>query len=165
MKAAPAALRNRDAILNGLKIYLNNEGKIMNGLEVSSGWGTHVSYIAQHLPWIRWQPSEYERDCFRYTVWPDWSQNHEILCPNIEWFVIGEIFAKNQVFFGQKLSLWSFWGCQKSQILLKSPGCWCPLETKSNGLLWSLWLWHFCASQKPLKSFLIWMLMCCCDKI
>ena len=57
----PAALRNREPILNVLKSTLlplleNNDS--YNILEIASGSGDHVEYFAQHFPQITWQPTD-----------------------------------------------------------------------------------------------------------
>lgn len=52
-----SAERNRGPILNVLKenIPMNRP---LKALEIASGSGTHVSYFAEHLPHISWQPSD-----------------------------------------------------------------------------------------------------------
>lgn len=54
-KHAPAALRNRDAILVVLAEELPKAGTV---LEVASGSGEHAMYFAKHLPSLTWQPSD-----------------------------------------------------------------------------------------------------------
>jgi hypothetical protein len=56
-KVAPAAARNRDAILNVLQGVLPAQGKI---LEIASGSGEHIVHFAQHFPHLHWQPSDPE---------------------------------------------------------------------------------------------------------
>lgn len=52
---APAALRNRDPILDVLRGVLPTSGLV---LEIASGSGQHVVYFAQHLPHLTFQPSD-----------------------------------------------------------------------------------------------------------
>ncbi len=50
-----AGERNRDPILQVFKTFFPKEG---DALELASGSGAHVNYFAQHLPGIRFQPSD-----------------------------------------------------------------------------------------------------------
>jgi len=52
---APAAERNRDAILEVLRRVLPEHGTV---LEVASGTGQHAVHFASHLPHLVWQPSD-----------------------------------------------------------------------------------------------------------
>ncbi len=54
-KVAPAAARNRDAILAVLQGALPAQGTI---LEIASGSGEHIVHFAQSLPHLHWQPSD-----------------------------------------------------------------------------------------------------------
>jgi Protein of unknown function (DUF938) len=56
-KFAPAAARNRDAILNVLQGILPAQGTV---LEIASGSGEHIVHFAQSLPHLHWQPSDPE---------------------------------------------------------------------------------------------------------
>ena len=51
----PATGRNKEVILDVLKDVLPNSGTV---LEVASGSGQHVSYFAQNMPHLKWQPSD-----------------------------------------------------------------------------------------------------------
>uniref|UniRef100_A0A915EKR9 Methyltransferase-like 26 n=1 Tax=Ditylenchus dipsaci TaxID=166011 RepID=A0A915EKR9_9BILA len=57
MLSAPAATRNKEPILQVLRQYFdpNIEYKV---LEIASGTGEHVTYFAEHMPNITFQPSE-----------------------------------------------------------------------------------------------------------
>ena len=55
---APAASRNRDAILGVLRGVLPASGHV---LEVASGSGEHVVHFARHLPGLTFQPSDVSR--------------------------------------------------------------------------------------------------------
>lgn len=46
-RSAPAALRNREPILNVLRDWLPTRGLV---LEIASGTGEHVVYFAEHFP-------------------------------------------------------------------------------------------------------------------
>jgi SAM-dependent methyltransferase len=54
-RSAPAALRNRDLILDVLRSVLPSAGLV---LEVASGTGEHVVHFARELPALDWQPSD-----------------------------------------------------------------------------------------------------------
>ena len=52
---SPAALRNRDPILEVLRRVFPKEGV---ALEIASGSGEHARYFAEALPGLRWQPTD-----------------------------------------------------------------------------------------------------------
>jgi len=52
---SPAALRNRDPILDVLKSVLPDSGTV---LEIASGSGEHIVHFAAALPGLIWQPSD-----------------------------------------------------------------------------------------------------------
>ncbi len=52
---APAALRNRDPILDVLRGVLPRGGRV---LEIASGSGEHVVHFARHLPELMFQPTD-----------------------------------------------------------------------------------------------------------
>ncbi|MEM7781393.1 MAG: DUF938 domain-containing protein [Pseudomonadota bacterium] len=54
-KHAPAALRNRDAIVDVLASELPQAGTV---LEIASGSGEHVMWFANAFPKLKWQPSD-----------------------------------------------------------------------------------------------------------
>ena len=51
----PATGRNQEVILDVLKEALPNSGAV---LEVASGSGQHITYFAQKIPQLKWQPSD-----------------------------------------------------------------------------------------------------------
>ncbi|XP_041840112.1 methyltransferase-like 26 [Melanotaenia boesemani] len=59
MLSAAAAERNKEPILAVLRQTVNI-GRPLQALEISSGTGQHVTYFAQALRNIIWQPSEYD---------------------------------------------------------------------------------------------------------
>ncbi len=58
-QTAPAAQRNRQAILTVLETVLPRQGKV---LEIASGTGEHAIFFAAALPGLTWQPSEITAD-------------------------------------------------------------------------------------------------------
>ena len=52
---APSADRNKDAILNVLRVELSVDDRV---LEYGSGTGQHACHFANMLPGISWQPSD-----------------------------------------------------------------------------------------------------------
>jgi cyclopropane fatty-acyl-phospholipid synthase-like methyltransferase len=52
---APAAARNREPILAALRVHLPPSGTV---LEVASGSGEHIVYLAEALPNLVWQPTD-----------------------------------------------------------------------------------------------------------
>jgi Protein of unknown function (DUF938) len=56
-KVAPAAARNRGAILAVLQGFLPAHGDV---LEIASGSGEHIVHFAQAMPHLHWQPSDPE---------------------------------------------------------------------------------------------------------
>ena len=53
--SSPAVLRNRGPILDILRNLLPAQGVI---LEVASGSGEHITYLAEQMPALDWQPSD-----------------------------------------------------------------------------------------------------------
>lgn len=53
--SSPAAQRNRDPILDVLRMHLPPKGLVV---EVASGSGEHVVHFARHLPGLTFQPSD-----------------------------------------------------------------------------------------------------------
>ena len=53
----PATHRNREVILDVLREALPDRGTV---LEIASGSGQHITYFAQHMPQLTWQPSDPE---------------------------------------------------------------------------------------------------------
>jgi hypothetical protein len=60
----PAAERNKDPILQHLKLYIDpsKEGKL---LEISSGSGQHVAHFSPNFPKIVFQPTEVEQSSIK----------------------------------------------------------------------------------------------------
>jgi hypothetical protein len=58
-RSAPAALRNREPIAEGLADWLPPAGLV---LEIASGTGEHAAYFAERFPTLDWQPSDIHPD-------------------------------------------------------------------------------------------------------
>jgi len=66
-QSAPAALRNREPILEILRHALPDHGLV---LEIASGTGEHVTHFAAALPDVEWQPSDPNPDsCISIAAW------------------------------------------------------------------------------------------------
>ncbi len=66
-QSAPAALRNREPILEILRHALPDHGFV---LEIASGTGEHVTHFAAALPDVEWQPSDPNPDsCISIAGW------------------------------------------------------------------------------------------------
>ncbi|MBF9049084.1 DUF938 domain-containing protein [Roseobacter sp. HKCCD9010] len=74
--SAPAALRNREAILSVLTRIAPPEG---NALEIASGTGEHIIAYAPAMPGLTWQPSDPDPD--RRASIAAWSAEHP--APNL----------------------------------------------------------------------------------
>lgn len=59
LASAPAALRNGGPILEVLRQWLPEHGRV---LEVASGTGEHAVFLAAALPGIEWRPSEHDAE-------------------------------------------------------------------------------------------------------
>lgn len=51
----PAALNNREPILRVLRRLIEGDRTV---LEIGSGTGVHIAHFAQHMPQVRWRPSD-----------------------------------------------------------------------------------------------------------
>lgn len=60
MIKAPAAERNKDHILNALKM-LGQQDWSGRALEIASGTGQHVCHFASYFKQLTWQPSDYDK--------------------------------------------------------------------------------------------------------
>lgn len=72
---AASADRNKEAILDALKIELINAETVF---EFGSGTGQHIAHFARHLPHIQWQPSDLSDKLPGMQQWFE-----ESACPNI----------------------------------------------------------------------------------
>ena len=78
-RSSPAALRNRDPILDVLRSVLPKDGTI---LELASGSGEHVVHFAAALPDLTWQPSDPSENArASIDAWIAAEQPHNILAP------------------------------------------------------------------------------------
>jgi len=58
-RSAPAALRNREPIVEVLREWLPPRGVV---LEIASGTGEHAAFFSERLPGLDWQPSDVHPD-------------------------------------------------------------------------------------------------------
>ena len=58
-RSAPAAVRNREPIVEVLREWLPSEGLV---LEIASGTGEHAAYFGEAFPQLDWQPSDLHPD-------------------------------------------------------------------------------------------------------
>ncbi|KWV54627.1 hypothetical protein AS156_06475 [Bradyrhizobium macuxiense] len=56
-----AGNRNKDAILKSFEELFPTKG---DALELATGAGLHINYLAPHFPNVRFQPSDYNQDVF-----------------------------------------------------------------------------------------------------
>lgn len=70
-RSAPAALRNREPIINVLREWLPRSGVV---LEIASGTGEHALSFAEHFPKLEWQPSDIHPDALAsIAAWREFS--------------------------------------------------------------------------------------------
>lgn len=65
-KFAPAAERNKHAILEILQLYIKPKYNI---LEIGSGTGQHISFFAEKFPDNNWQPSDFLNNHSSIITW------------------------------------------------------------------------------------------------
>lgn len=76
---APAAERNRQPILEVLQRVLPPAGLV---LEVASGTGQHAIFFSEHLPSLRWQPTDASSEAVQSIgAWVDETARENILAP------------------------------------------------------------------------------------
>jgi SAM-dependent methyltransferase len=76
---APAADRNRQPILDVLRRVLPSAGLV---LEVASGTGQHANFFSEHLPGLRWQPTDASPDALQsIRAWADETGRDNLLPP------------------------------------------------------------------------------------
>ena len=76
---APAAERNRQPILDVLRRVLPPSGLV---LEVASGTGQHAIFFSEHLPSLRWQPTDASSEAVQSIgAWVDETARENILAP------------------------------------------------------------------------------------
>lgn len=84
-RSAPAALRNREPILEVLRPRLPGPrpgGDAPLVLELASGTGEHAVFFAQALPHLRWQPSDADADALvSIAAWRAESALPNVLAP------------------------------------------------------------------------------------
>ena len=76
---APAAERNRQAILDVLRRVLPSAGLV---LELASGTGQHAVFFSEQLPTLRWQPSDASADALQsIAAWVEEVERANLLPP------------------------------------------------------------------------------------
>jgi len=76
---APAAERNRQPILDVLRRVLPPAGLV---LEVASGTGQHAIFFSEHLPTLRWQPTDASSEAIESIgAWVDETRRKNLLPP------------------------------------------------------------------------------------
>ena len=76
---APAAERNRQAILEVLRRVLPSAGLV---LELASGTGQHAVFFSEQLPILRWQPSDASPDALQsIAAWVEEVERANLLPP------------------------------------------------------------------------------------
>ncbi len=65
---APAAVRNREAILEVLRSEFRGDERV---LEIGSGTGQHAVYFAKNMPQLHWQTSDLEANHKAIRGWTD----------------------------------------------------------------------------------------------
>ncbi len=104
---SPACEKNKQAILNALKPFLEEQSnnKPCRLLEIGSGTGQHAAFFAEHLPHIEWQPSDKHGQLASIDAWQKEANLANLLPPinlNIDtnsWPIktIHHIFTANTV--------------------------------------------------------------------
>ncbi|MAQ99254.1 MAG: methylase [Oceanospirillaceae bacterium] len=78
LPVAEACLRNRRPILDVLGRYVPEDGFV---LEVGSGTGQHGAYMTEHLPGVRWRPTEVRSRLADVRLWHQHTNNPRFLAP------------------------------------------------------------------------------------
>ena len=69
----PAAIRNREAILELLERILPQSGTV---LEIASGSGQHITYFAKQMDKLQWQPSDIDSSVFNSIL--AWTKHQKV---------------------------------------------------------------------------------------
>ena len=78
LPVAEACLRNQRPILDVLGKYLPASATV---LEVGSGTGQHAAFMTEHLPGIRWQPTEVRERLPEVRLWHQHCNREGFLAP------------------------------------------------------------------------------------
>lgn len=88
-----SCLKNQRPILDVLGRFLPKNAKV---LEVGSGTGQHAAYMTEHLPGIRWQPTEVRQRLTEVACWQKHCNRAEFL-PPLELDVRQDIWPAGEV--------------------------------------------------------------------
>lgn len=75
---APAALRNREPILEVLRSEFQASSSV---LEIGSGTGQHAVFFAEAMPHLHWQTSDLEGNHAGIEAWIDWAKLDNVGAP------------------------------------------------------------------------------------
>ena len=80
---SPACDKNKQAILNALKPFLEEQSnnKPCRLLEIGSGTGQHAVFFAEHLPYVEWQPSDVHGQLASIDAWQKEAKLANLLPP------------------------------------------------------------------------------------
>jgi cyclopropane fatty-acyl-phospholipid synthase-like methyltransferase len=75
---APAARRNRDAILEVLRYEFRRCKKVF---EIGSGTGQHAVHFSGAMPWLEWQTADLAENHAGISAWVEWAKLPNLAAP------------------------------------------------------------------------------------